>query len=152
MRIYYDETRKNIVLGTTSRLFATGSLIALADRGRIAVIYRANNFRELYVKHTQVMREDGSSAGATLSAVIDYLNGEFSRSPYTTSTVFFPEVGIDPSLPIDGAAWILRTLNNDAGTLQAFIGGFPATTEVADYKYQLSFKSVNEGIKRVELS
>lgn len=83
MRIYYDETRKNIVLGTTSRLFATGSLIALTDRGRIAVIYRANNFRELYIKHTQVLREDGSPVGGTISAVIDYLNGEFNKSPFT---------------------------------------------------------------------
>lgn len=152
MRIYYDDTRKNIVLGTTSRLFASGSLVAQADRGRIAVIYRANNFRELYIRHTQVLREDGTPVGGTLTDVIDYLNGEFIKSPFTTSAVSFPEVGSDPALPIDGAAWILRTLNNDAGTLQGIIGGFPVTTEVADYKYQLSFKSVNEGIKRVELT
>lgn len=106
MRIYYDTTRKNIVLGTTSRLFATGSLVAAADRGRIAVVYRQNNFRELYIKHDQVLREDGSPAGATLQAVIDYLNAEFEKSPFDglgggqASTSFVD--GGTPSSPTSG--------------------------------------------------
>lgn len=83
MRIYYDELRKNIVLGTTNRLFAAGSLIALPEAGRISVIYRSNSFRELWVKHTQILRENGSPAGSTLSSVVAYLNAEFNRSPYT---------------------------------------------------------------------
>lgn len=63
-----------------------------------------------------------------------------------------PELNDDPATPANGATWVLRTLNNDANTLQAFVGGFPMTTQVADYKYQLSFKSIDEGIKRVELT
>jgi len=82
MRIYYDEVSKNIVLGATTRLFATESLVASADRGRVSVVYRANNFRELFIRHTQVLREDGSPAGSTLTAVIDYLNTEFNKSPF----------------------------------------------------------------------
>ena len=91
MRIYYDNTRKNIVLGMTTRLFATGSLVAQADRGRVAVVYLANNFRELFIKHDKVLREDGSPAGATLQEVLDYLNAEFVRSPFDEVT---PSAGV----------------------------------------------------------
>lgn len=66
--------------------------------------------------------------------------------------VSIPELAIDPVAPANGAAWVLRTLNNEANTLQALIGGFPLTTQSPDYKYQLSFKSIDEGIKRVELT
>jgi hypothetical protein len=82
MRIYYDETSKNIVLGSITRLFASGSLIAYAEDGRVAVVYIANNFRELHIRHTQILREDGSPAGSTITAVIDYLNAEFSKTPF----------------------------------------------------------------------
>jgi len=62
------------------------------------------------------------------------------------------EVPTDPADPADGDTWVLRSLNNAAGTLQAFVGGFPLVTEVDDFKYQFSLKTINEGIKRVELT
>ena len=62
------------------------------------------------------------------------------------------ELGDDPIDPANGDTWVLRSLNNAAGTLQAVVGGFPLVTEVDDFKYQFSFKTINEGIKRVELS
>lgn len=128
MRIYYDETRKNIVLGATNRLFATGSLIASIDRGRVAVIYRSNNFRELFIRHEKVLKEDGSPAGATLQDVISYLNEEFNRSPFdeikpsggassvptivpsgsvfsvpvNTQVLFSEEIELDGELELDG--------------------------------------------------
>jgi len=102
MRIYYDEMTKNIVLGSSTRLFASGSLVAAAFSGRVSVVYKATNFREILVKHDRVLREDGSPAGATLQAVVDYLNAEFEKSPFdgqgaTTSTAFVD--GGTPSSP-----------------------------------------------------
>lgn len=87
MRIYYDETRKNIVLGEVTRLFASGSLMAWVDRGRVAVVYVANNFRELFIKHDKIFKEDGSPAGSTLQEVIDYLNQEFNKTPVIVGDV-----------------------------------------------------------------
>lgn len=125
MRIYYDELAKNIVLGQANRLFATGSLEASEFRGRVSVVYKDTNFRELFVKHDIVKREDGSPAGANLLAVIDYLNTEFNKSPFQggggveatptkiplgavftvaadTQVLFSEEIELDGEIDLDG--------------------------------------------------
>lgn len=82
MRIFYDEISKNIVLGSSNRLFATGSLIASEFRGRVSVVYKDTNLRELFVRHNQILKQDGSPAGSTLADVISYLNDEFVKTPF----------------------------------------------------------------------
>ena len=82
MRIYYDELAKNIVLGQANRLFATGSLEASEFRGRVSIVYKDTNFRELFIAHSRVLKEHGSPAGATLAEVLAYLNAEFVKTPF----------------------------------------------------------------------
>lgn len=54
----------------------------------------------------------------------------------------------DPIAPALGQTWLLETVDNQAGTLQALIGGFPLVTENTDYSYRFSVNT-QEGIKRV---
>lgn len=81
-RVYYDSDRKNVVVGQNTRLFATGSLIAQADRGKVSIYYRATNYREVYLPFERFARQDGTPAGASLAAVLDYLNTEFNKTPF----------------------------------------------------------------------
>lgn len=62
------------------------------------------------------------------------------------------ELATDPVAPTPGQTWVLRTLENPAGTLQAFIGGFPAVTETDDNKYELSFRAAEGKTVRTLLS
>lgn len=59
-----------------------------------------------------------------------------------------PEYTQDPAEPGEGMAWVLRTLENPAGTLQAIIGGFLAVTATDDNKFEFSINT-SEGPKRV---
>ena len=97
MRIYYDSLTGNVVLGTTTRLFATGSLEAVAFRGRVAIAYKQTNFREVLTPFDRVQRQDGTAAGATLTEVLNYLNSEFNKT--------LPRGGgggVDTELRVDG--------------------------------------------------
>lgn len=51
------------------------------------------------------------------------------------------EFGTDPTPLSPGDTWVLRTLENAAGTLQAFVGGIPMVTETDDFLYQLSYRT-----------
>ena len=125
MRIYYDEIAKNIVLGQANRLFATGSLEASEFRGRVAVVYKDTNFRELFLAHDRIKKQDGSQAGVTLAEVLAYLNAEFNKSPFSgaegsagvptsvdsgsvfsvpanTQTLFSEEITLAGDLELDG--------------------------------------------------
>lgn len=82
MRIYYDELAKNIVLGQANRLFATGSLEASEFRDRVSIVYKDTEFRELFIRHDKILKEDGSRAGQTIAEVLAYLNAEFVKSPF----------------------------------------------------------------------
>ena len=82
----------------------------------------------------------------------------YTFNPFTGNFDYYEKVQVklleypvDPSAA-PGDTWILRTTNNAANTLQAFVGGIPLTTQTVDYKYQLSFMSADEGVKRVELT
>lgn len=55
--------------------------------------------------------------------------------------IVIQELATDPASPTPGQTWVLRTNENPANTLQAFIGGFPATTALDDNKYELSFRT-----------
>lgn len=52
-----------------------------------------------------------------------------------------PELAADPDPPQAGDVWVRRTLENPAGTLQAFVGGVPIVTEQDDNKYEFSFRT-----------
>lgn len=73
-------------------------------------------------------------------------------APAGGGAVSVPELATDPTTPTPGDTWVLRTVNNPANTLQGLIGGVPLTTAAADYKYQLSYATADEGTKRVELT
>ena len=50
-----------------------------------------------------------------------------------------PEYGSDPSPLNSGDVWVLRTVENAAGTLQAFVGGFPIETAQDEDTFKLSY-------------
>ncbi len=87
MRIYYDELAKNIVLGDANRLFATGSLEASEFRGRVSIVYKDTNFRELFLAHSRILKQDGTRAGQTIAEVLSYLNAEFVKTPFEAPIV-----------------------------------------------------------------
>lgn len=129
MKIYYDNISKNIVLGDNTRLFAVGSLLAEEFRGRVSVIYKNTNFRELYVKFEKVQKEDGSPAGTTLQEVIDYLNFEFNKSPFNEIQPNFRVVNVSLS-------GLTRTV-------------LPAEHMLTEY---YSYKTVNSSGKEISLA
>ena len=94
-KVYYDSDRKNVVVGPNTRLFAAGSLIAQADRGKVSIYYRATNYREVYLPFARFAKQDGSPAGASLSAVIDYLNTEFNKTPFVENATSMRVTTID---------------------------------------------------------
>lgn len=60
------------------------------------------------------------------------------------------ELAADPAQPQAGDAWILRTLENPAGTLQAIPGGFLMITATDQNRFDLSIKT-SDGVKRVQM-
>lgn len=52
------------------------------------------------------------------------------------------ELAVDPTPVNPGDTWVLRTNENPANTLQAFIGGFIAATAFDDNKYELSYRTM----------
>lgn len=80
MRIFYDNLARNIDIEGLGRYFSSGSLEAIAD-GSIDVFvrYKDSTTREIQVPFTEIQQENGTSAGATQSQVLDYLNEEFSK-------------------------------------------------------------------------
>lgn len=87
-----------------------------------------------------------TAIGADIRALISRVSSLEQRKPA------MPELSADPASPNPGEAWVRRSMVNDAGTLQAFAGGFPMATQSPDYRYELSFATVDEGTKRVELT
>lgn len=68
-----------------------------------------------------------------------------------TRAPVLPELASDPPTAPQGSAYILRTVENPAGTLQAFVGGMPVVTAADDNKYELSI-TTSDGIRRLLLS
>lgn len=83
---------------------------------------------------------------------IDDLDGRVTTlentPPPTTST---PEFNSDPVSPNLGDTWVLRSIANQAGTIQFTIGGLPFITESDQLLHQLSVQTTS-GVKRVELT
>lgn len=119
-KVYYDSDRKNVVVGPNTRLFAAGSLIAQADRGRVSIYYRATNYREVYLPFARFAKQDGSPAGASLSAVIDYLNAEFNKTPFeaapaATGVPLFVAAGETYAVPANAQALYSLPIELDDG-------------------------------------
>ncbi len=74
-------------------------------------------------------------AGQKVLALVD---GELAEVEVATGLA---ELGTDPDSPAPGSAWVLRTLENPAGTLQALVGGLPVVTTEDDNKYEFSYRT-----------
>lgn len=70
----------------------------------------------------------------------------------TGSVSSVPEYSSDPISPTAGQAWVLRTLENPVGTLQAFVGGFMVQTATDDNKFEFSFRTSTGQTVRTLLS
>jgi hypothetical protein len=79
MRIYYDINARNIVIEGSERFFGSSSLEAVADGNDVFVRYKEATAKEIQVPFTEIKKENNTSAGATVTEVLDYLNNEFSK-------------------------------------------------------------------------
>lgn len=79
MKIYYDTQTRNVTIENINRFFASGSLIATADGSNVAIKYVNTDRLEIYDVYTLFKQENGTSAGATVGDVVNYLNGEFNK-------------------------------------------------------------------------
>jgi hypothetical protein len=84
-KIYYDEYNKNIILNSSSRAFATGSLIATPDGDYVSVKYKSSSYIEVHLPYDRYYKEDDTPAGVDVTSVCTYLNTEFNRTPFVSS-------------------------------------------------------------------
>lgn len=148
MRIFFDDEKAAIFVEGVG-YFLPKTLEAVATHGRVDVRQIDGALSELLVSASIVRNAAGVSAGATISAVLDYLNAEFAKGA-AAGGGNLPELTDDPALPAVGQSWIRRVIH-PAGTLSAFVGGYPVVLLTDQNAFSLSIQT-SEGVKRLELS
>lgn len=151
MKVFYSAAEKNVVIERSGRLFASGSLFAVATGQIVRVFYNGSNQAELAVRFNRIQRENGDPAGSTAAEVVAYLNGQFTQDPFSGgggSTI--PEVNTDPASPTVGQAWVLKTIVHPVGVLQAFVGTVPLLTTQETPRFDFSYRTT-DGTRRAQL-
>lgn len=77
------------------------------------------------------------------------------RITSASSNVGIPEVDVDPVSPANGDVWVLRTTSGGglgAGTVMGLLAGITNPGAGASATYQLSYKTISNGTKRVSLT
>lgn len=65
------------------------------------------------------------------------------------------EVDADPTSPVNGDVWVLRTTTGSgigAGSVMGMLAGITYAGSIGTTTYQLSYKTISSGIKRVSLT
>lgn len=79
MKVYYDESKKNVYLESLGRLFPNTSLIAWLENDNVGIKYIDDQTTQMFFTYTEYQKQNGDQAGDTAQEVVDYLNGEFSK-------------------------------------------------------------------------
>jgi hypothetical protein len=91
MKTGYDNNTRNVLIENFNRLFASGSLIASNFGDLVGIKYLDTDrfeIYDIYDIYTNIQKLDGSTAGANVGAVVDYLNAEFAKGRITGSGEF----------------------------------------------------------------
>jgi hypothetical protein len=149
MKIYFDDNRSAIFVEGVG-YFLPKTLEAVDLGGRVVVKQVENALSELSADFASIKTTGGASAGATIGAVLDYLNAEFAKGAAANGGNL-PEVTADPASTVVGQQWIQRRVIHPAGTLSALVGGFPVVLLTDQNAFALSIQT-SEGVKRLELN
>ena len=149
MKIYFEPARAAIIIEGLG-YFLPKTLEAVETGGRVDIRQVDSALSELLISASVVRNSAGSSAGASIGAVINYLNAEFAKGA-TAGGGNLPELTNDPASPAVGQSWIRRRVIHPAGTLSAFVGGYPVVLLADQNAFALSIQT-SEGVKRLELS
>lgn len=148
MKIYFDSNRGAVVMEGMG-YYLPNTLEAVATGGRVDIRQADSALSELLVSASVVQDAAGLPAGASIGEVIDYLNAEFAKGS-ASGGGNLPEVATDPVTPAIGQQWIQRRVIHPAGTLSAFVGGYPVVLLTDQNAFSLSIQT-SEGVKRLEL-
>lgn len=146
MRVFYDSLKDNIIFEGFDRYFSLGSLIAIGEGNNIDVKYTDTNISEFYILYSDILKEDGTTAGETVQEVVDYLNEEFNKGSMSEQMIYAPIGGrflLDPN-EINGWGSIgmfddvnTQDLGNvGAGNLNTSLGGlvFPFDVKLKGFQ------------------
>lgn len=88
MKVFFDNNTRTITIENVNKYFTSGSLVATADSNNVSIKYTNNDKLEVFDDFSAFTKQDGSSAGANVSSVVSYLNGEFNKGLLMGSDTF----------------------------------------------------------------
>lgn len=152
MKIYYDESKQNVIFEGFNRYFSMGSLVAILDGDNVEVKYSDTDITEFYLETANIQDKDGNSAGVTPQDVVDYLNTEFNKGSVSETLLVMPFGGqflLEPN-EINGWGSIgagddtnTQDLNDVGATLSRFAGGFIFPFDVKLKSFQAWHRNSN---------
>lgn len=99
------------------------------------------------------LSDTGVSAGTYVRATVAI--DSKGRVTSASSNPGIPEYDADPSSPSNGDVWVLRTTSGgglNAGTVMGLLAGITNAGAAASATFQLSYKTISNGIKRASLT
>lgn len=134
-KVFYDSATRNVIIENVSRYFSSGSLLATNVGDYVAIKYLTTDKLEVYDLFGNFLKENGTSAGANVTQVVDYLNGEFNKGLIdqassftglsTTKTITDARIKAGDTILLQGIGTLNETLGYTASN-----GSFTVTRTV----------------------